>query len=106
MSSGFTLTETLCVSHGYIGYIPDAASPGEEDFSRVRRLWEAALTTETAALRSSTPAKAKEAVSAFLDWTGARGELLKALYNDGTVVQEVLVFTVRGRTLDLERNKR
>ncbi|MBR4500669.1 MAG: hypothetical protein IKP22_02080 [Clostridia bacterium] len=105
-SAGFTLTETLCADHGYIGYIPDAASPGEEDFSWVRRLWEAALTTETAALRSSTPAKAKEAVSAFLDWTGARGELLKALYNDGTVVQEVLVFTVRGRTLDLERNKR
>ena len=105
MSNGFTLTETLCVSHGYIGYIPDAASPGEEDFSWIRRLWEAALTTETASLRGSTPAKAKEAVSAFLNWTAARGELLTALYNDGAVVQEVLVFTVRGRTLDLERNK-
>ncbi len=105
MSTGFTLTETLCVDHGYIGYVPDASSPGEEDFSWIRRLWEAALTTETAALRSLTPAKAKEAVSAFLDWTEARGELLSALYNDGAVVEEVLVFTVRGRTLDLERNK-
>ena len=103
--SGFTLTETLCVDHGYIGYIPDAASPGEEDFSWIRRLWEAALTTETAALRGSTPAKAKETVSAFLDWVQARGDLLTALYGDGAVVQEVLVFTVRGRTLDLERNK-
>ena len=105
MSSGFTLTETLCVDHSYIGYIPDAASPVEEDFSWIRRLWEAALTTETASLRGSTPVKAKEAVSAFLNWTAARGELLSALYNDGAVVQEVLVFTVRGRTLDLERNK-
>ena len=105
MSTGFTLTETLCVDHGYIGYVPDTTSPGEEDFSWIRRLWEAALTTETAALRGSTPARAKETVSAFLNWTQARGELLNALYNDGTVVQEVLVFTVRGRTLDLERNK-
>ncbi len=106
-SGGFTLTETLCTDHGYIGYVPDAASPGEEDFDWMRRLWEAALTGEAAMFRSALPASAKSAasdsLSAFLAWIDARGELLKALYNDGAVVQEVLAFTVRGRTLDLER---
>ena len=30
---------------------------------------------------------------------------LAALYGSDAVAQEVLVFTVRGRTMDLERNK-
>ena len=109
MNSGFTLTETLCADHAYISYAPDTASPDAEDFAWTRRLWEAALTNETSVFRGSLPASAKgtasDALKEFLAWTEARGELLAALYGSDAVAQEVLVFTVRGRTMDLERNK-
>ncbi len=104
-ASGFLLTETLCASHLYIGIAP-TASAATADPVWTRRQWEAALTSVTGALYASLPAASSsriaDSLTLFLQWTDARGAVLKALYPDDTVAAEVLVFTVRGRAMDLE----